>query len=65
MNLHAVARALAGVVNGRQVLAPGPNHSPATAACRSGSIPALLMGSEFIPLPAMTGGFAAITCARA
>jgi putative DNA primase/helicase len=28
MTLHAVARALAGVVNGRQVLAPGPGHSP-------------------------------------
>jgi putative DNA primase/helicase len=28
MNLHTVARALAGVVNGTQVLAPGPYHSP-------------------------------------
>lgn len=27
MNLQEVARALAGVVNGRRILAPGPNHS--------------------------------------
>jgi len=28
IGLYTIARALAGVVNGRQVLAPGPNHSP-------------------------------------
>jgi hypothetical protein len=28
MDLKTIARALGGEVNGRQVLAPGPGHSP-------------------------------------